>query len=196
MKTILLPIHPEWNYKIFSGEKKTELRKVYIEPPFKVCVYETLGRVKSKEQYFVPKPYGKDDLQWFYAHEGSGKVIGEFIVDEVDKYAYDYDPYNDKEKMYYITSGEGALTCLSYAEIEKYGQGKTLYGYHITAPKLYERPRELPEFKKAQKCHYANLSGGAKCYPENCDKCGYLYEPVTRAPQSFMYIQDPEEYGL
>lgn len=37
-------------------------------------------------------------------------------------------------------------TCLLCDEIAHYGKGKPLYGWHITAPKLFDKPRELSEF--------------------------------------------------
>ena len=51
-------------------------------------------------------------------------------------------------RMYYIYEDEGKKTCLSYKEIEAYGKGKTLYGWHISDLKIYDKPRELGEFRK------------------------------------------------
>ncbi len=59
MKTILISIHPKWCEKIFSGEKTIEVRKTAPKPPFKAIVYETFNG------------------------GGSGKVIGEFICNDV-----------------------------------------------------------------------------------------------------------------
>lgn len=88
---------------------------------------------------------------------GSQKVIGSFICDKVDCYpygdmsfpipAYDGDPtVCECGNGYYITCGDLEKTCLEYKDLENYGKSKTLYGWHITKPKLFDKPRELSEF--------------------------------------------------
>ena len=61
-------------------------------------------------------------------------------------------------------------------EIAHYGKGKPLYGWHITAPKLFDKPRELGEFRKV-------------CLNGKCSDCIYEECKITRAPMSWCYVE-------
>lgn len=201
MKTILLPIHPEWCEKIFSGEKTIEIRKTAPEPPFKVLSYCTRGgdylvhmldntcRIYPKRDYRgYEKKYGKEPD--FMGHKLNGKVIGEFIV----------------EKVYYVIPfGLGSVivdsdnnmvepktiienSCLTEQQIVNYlGEKSQGTIWHITASELYDKPRKLNEFKRWQK--YTEYGNGFDHPPYGDERL----VPITRPPQNWMYIQDPEE---
>ena len=128
MKSVLVSIQPQWCEKIFNGSKTIEVRKSRpsIPTPFKVYVYETKGKTKYWSQP-MPIPYT----------EGRGKVIGSFVCDKIDE-------YEANERGWYIYPQDE--TCLWCDEIAHYGKGKPLYGWHITEPKLFDKPRELSEF--------------------------------------------------
>ena len=168
MKKILLVVHPKWCKMIFNGKKTIEVRRnrPKLEPPFEVLVYETKGQfIKSVKGACTTYGYGR------------GKVIGSFICDKIDCYpygdmsfpipAYDGDPtVCECGNGYYITCGELEKTCLKYKDLENYGKSKTLYGWHISDLKIYDKPKELNEFK--------NLKG----------------EPIKNAYQSWGYINE------
>lgn len=134
MKSILMSIRPEWCKKIFDGEKSIEVRKTrpLIDMPFKVYVYETKARFVKCVRGACTK-YGY----------GSGKVIGSFICDRIDEIEPDLEYYSDG---YDIDDDRLAETCLTREQLREYGKGVTLYGWHITEPKLFDKPRELGEF--------------------------------------------------
>lgn len=129
MKAVLMSIKPKWCKLIFSGEKTIEVRKTApkLETPFKVYVYRT----KCKRRGIIGSVL--NDLYY-------GKVVGEFVCDKVRAYipfglrGFELFPEWLKEM------------CLSKEQLDKYGGLKTLYGWHITAPKLFDEPRELSEF--------------------------------------------------
>ena len=158
MKAVLMSIKPKWCEKIFSGEKTIEVRKVApkLDPPFKVYVYRT----KDK----VGKAIVNEVLNGVY---GGGKVVGEFVCDKVRAYipfglrGFELFPEWLKEM------------CLSKEQLDKYGGLKTLYGWHITAPKLYDKPKGLSEF--------LTPSGTG-------DVWGNHY--LSRPPQSWMYVEE------
>ena len=139
MKSILLSIKPKYVELIASGKKTIEVRKIAPkEVPFKAYIYCS----KEKRQ---------DDIIWAGAFGDRGKwnkhVIGEFICDRVIEWKYlPDDVFPSWLRMYYISVDDGEKTCLSYREIEEYGKGKTLYGWHISDLKIYDKPRELSEF--------------------------------------------------
>jgi hypothetical protein len=63
---------------------------------------------------------------------------------------------------------------LKAKELYDYAKGKTVYGWHISDLKIYDTPKELGEF-----------------YHWIVDSFNRVWlAPVTRAPQSWMYIDD------
>lgn len=82
------------------------------------------------------------------------------------------------------------------------GQGlKDFYGWHITEPKLFDKPKELSEFgtvcnryenDECDDCPYLQVY--VNSYP--CDDCvdtwcgGDNIKPLTRPPQSWCYIEE------
>lgn len=174
MKSVLISIQPKWVEKISSGEKTIEVRKTRpkIETPFKCYIYCT----KAKEVVDVGKTFS-----W------GKEIIGEFVCKEIDEWKYLPDGYveDENEKIYYISSADGHATCLTYDEIENYGKGKTLYGWHISDLKTYDKPRELFDFvnhDKYQVCKERN------CFSDNCWICPNN-ALVVRPPQSWCYVE-------
>ena len=81
-------------------------------------------------------------------------------------------------------------TCLTYDELKKYANDKPLYFWHISDLKIYDKPKELSEFKKInQECWYADL-GLAK---RDCSECQNKECFIQRAPQSFCYVEEVTE---
>lgn len=120
MKAVMISIQPQWVEKIASGKKTIEVRKTAPkEVPFKAYIYCTYGNPKEN-----------------YALRKQGKVIGEFICDKASELDY----------VYYWNNGYEFETCLTYRQVADYGKGKTLYGWHISDLKIYDKPRELSEF--------------------------------------------------
>ena len=80
-----------------------------------------------------------------------------------------------------------AGSCLTSEELLQYGKGKPLYGWHISDLKIYDKPRELGEFKKPDKPYNRVI---------NRDGCimfvdGYESgKPLKRAPQSWQYVEE------
>lgn len=176
MDTYLFSIHKRWNDLIFIELiKKAEVRKTSPKPPFKAIIYE-------------PKNGG-----------GCGKVIGEFVCDKVEQLQYQTTipcikiNENDELEISGNTTVEpfynGKVktikeSCLTQEQLLAYGQGKTLYALQITAPKLYDKPKELGEFRvKREKAYYA-IPYDVTTYHKV-----WIYEPLTRPPQSWQYIE-------
>lgn len=183
MKAVLMAIHPKWCEKIFNGKKTIEVRITapQLATPFKVYVYCTKQKIRgeliicrSKElsEIFgygsivgVNKGVHKDEDDLL-----CGKVVGEFVCETV---------ITDK------TCGKDALfngaACLTQGEAEKYSCGKVLYGLHITAPKLYDKPKELSEFYKHDNTY------------DNVFSWVFEKVPIKRPPQSWCYVEEIEE---
>lgn len=162
MQTILMSIHPKWCEKIFSGEKTIEVRKTAPKPPFKVVVYCT----KGKPNLYIPQEHNcfpmDEASQPYFAEEpilqecdnlANGKVIGEFIVNEVDKAEVTSDGINTDGICSSCFIDMPKATCLTLEELQAYAKiGNDIKLLHITAPVLYDKPRELGEFYSIKQC--------------------------------------------
>ena len=170
MKSVLIAIRPQWAEKIVSGKKTIEVRKTAPqEVPFKAYIYCT----KEKKQ---------DDIIWagIFGDRGkwNGRVIGEFICNNASELDY----------VYYWNNGYEFATCLTYRQVADYGKGKTLYGWHISDLKIYDKPKELSEFSRP--CSYSGLC--FSCKRTSFKKDGNLLcnTKITRPPQSWMHVED------
>lgn len=190
MKSVLIAIRPQWVEKIARGQKTIEVRKTAPqEVPFKAYIYETKGQYIK----FIHGAHTK------YGY-GCGKVIGEFICDKVDKImTLQHTYYNflgvplATTTEYCIWNDDLPQMCLTKKEIEEYGKGKTLYGWHISDLKIYDKPRNLSEFRKpcdwnydcctCKRAKYELTKAEAKVF-YGCDS------ELTRPPQSWCYVED------
>ena len=218
MKAVLISIQPQWCEKIFNGEKTIEVRKTApkIEMPFTVYVYQTKIKGKKGDSFMVVDALNEN--------LGCGKVIGSFVCDRVEEYEgefwdddtyeriqepwepsdfaeygeYEYDIIGENGEFYGKGIELSKQSCLSWNELRKYvGQGlKDFYGWHITEPTLFDKPRELCEF-------YAPCRKGKETADESCKGCSYAFKGVStgeiicdnainRPPQSFCYIEVDE----
>lgn len=183
MKSVIISIRPQWVEKIASGKKTIEVRNsAPQEVPFKAYIYETKGATET--------PWVDEDGHFIY--KGRGQVIGEFICNRIIEWKYLPDCEYDGEKMYYIESKDGENTCLSYDEIGEYGKGKTLYGWHISDLKIYDKPRALSEFRKPLDRvwgSYCNDYCDAECI-YYCKDYRNWEKGLIRPPQSWQYVED------
>ena len=189
MKAILMSIQPKWCEKIFSGRKTIEVRKTApkLETPFKVYLYCTNGRFDITDIYDLTSESVRA------VSEGRGKVVGEFVCDKVKKYA-SYKIYDllVPQEIDICKVWDKEMTGLTYNELCDYGKGKPLYGWHISDLKIYDKPKELSEFRKpcnwthdCHTCKRAVWADDGTFY--DCD------DTITRAPQSWQYVEQVAE---
>ena len=140
-KAVLISIRPEWCDLIKSGMKTIEVRKSRpnLDTPFKVYIYCTIHGCS----FLVGEKFPLS---------GNGKIIGEFICDTfVTDRTFGHDP---------LFNG---AACMSEIDAVIYSCQSLIYGWHISDLVVYDKPRELSEFK------------------------------VTRPPQSWCYVDYPEK---
>ena len=140
MKAVMISIQPKWCEKIAGGEKTIEVRKTRpkLEPPFKCYIYRTKGSVK----HLI-------NDKWVNVAVG-GTVIGEFVCDCIEEHhQHIHAPINELEEVELFTVLE--LSCLTYPELANYTKNqehyKPFYGWLISDLVLYDKPKELGEFK-------------------------------------------------
>ena len=103
------------------------------------------------------------------AKGGCGKVIGEFVCRGVMDGGSHLLP---------------KLSCLTPEEIWEYAKGKRVYGWRISDLKIYDKPKELSEFRKP-------CNKNANCF--YCEKAlffgGNCEGRLERPPQSWQYVE-------
>lgn len=183
MKSVLVSIKPKWCELIASGKKTIEVRKTKpkLETPFKVYIYCTKGELLTRSHY-NSKIYVASSPKYQKALERngnitlSGKVIGEFVCDGITG-GFWIAPFSD-----YLQR----QSCLSYDEVCDYANGKPIFAWHISNLVIYDKPKELREFKKINRdCWYADL-GLAK---RDCPECKNADCFFANPPQSWCYVE-------
>lgn len=217
MKSVMLSIKPEYCALIANGKKTIEVRKTRpkIETPFKCYIYCTndgrplvygdVFRGNWESEYVQTFGYSREEAERIWGVM-NGKVMGEFVCDEI----YELAPINhapdDVEKK----------ACLSREEIVGYIKGIG-YGWHISDLKIYDEPQELSHFIKPgyeemetledTLCNYCSqteygihksgtspISGGWFCEGRWCESSykEYLEKEFSlkRPPQSWCYVEE------
>jgi predicted transcriptional regulator len=170
VKSVLISIQPKWCELIANGEKTVEIRKTKpkLKTPFKVYIYCTKG-----ETIYLPRDiFGNNAL--------NGKVIGEFVCDRIDYWTYYWQP----DVMHIVDMSKSS--CVGVDELLKYSNnGKdTLYAWHISDLVIYDKPKELSEFKSI-------TTYGRKLRTEffGKDPCCVNDYRLSRPPQSWCYVE-------
>lgn len=186
MKAVLISIQPQWCELIASGRKTIEVRKTRpkIETPFKCYTYKTKYEKRLLSGVGILKL------------KVGGAVIGSFVCDGI----YNIEPHDDGYGVnQYTFVGADYDDCkmgLSFEELKKY-LGKNIgYAWHISDLKIYDKPKELGEFRKpcdfaydccaCQRAVYKQLAAGEMIFNGCNDK-------ITRPPQSYVYCEPIEE---
>lgn len=202
MKSVLMSIKPKYCELIAAGKKTIEVRKTRpkIKTPFKCYIYCTL----PKERFSIGQGnYACSDNLYLCDNkvkfgEGfedigiettslNGKVIGEFICNEIQEIEADNlvalyfnNPFNE--------------TCVTDLEMRKYANGKNLFLWHISNLAIYDEPKELSEFGK--ECNldcpsvhcpyweYQRVNADEWDYDCSCNNI----KPLKRPPQSWCYV--------
>lgn len=189
-KAVLISIQPKWCELIANGVKTIEVRKSRpkLETPFKCYIYCTMPKGENDLGLCLDKGIDgsrkKVGLVYKRNYEAanqmnmpilSGKVIGEFVCD-----AFITDKTFGHDALF------NAAACMSDAEIAAYFVNKEMYGWHISNIVIYDKPKELSEFRKINRnCWYADL-GLAK---RDCPDCKNADCFLLRPPQSWFYVE-------
>lgn len=170
MKSVLLSIKPKWCELIASGKKTVEVRKTKpkLETPFKVYIYQTQGKYEDLR-----------DCRTFKFWDIRQKVIGEFVCDEIIEIL----PDNEIYSIYDISDDEVIASCLVNGDLWDYGKGKTIYGWHISNLVIYDKPKELSEFRSYNTRAYFDEKIGLPMPTHEITRpfqsWGYVYETDT-----------------
>ena len=187
MKSVLISIKPKWCELIANGRKTIEVRKTRpkCDTPFKCYIYCTLSELLTRshyngEIYVATSKKHQKALERNGNTTLSGKVIGEFVCNKIDRLAIcGYDNRNtelrrvDDNLTAYDLDYDYLNKCqLSPDNLKKYSNGSGLYGWHISDIVIYDKLKSIKEF------YHNGVKRGAK---------------VTRPPQSWCYAEELKE---
>ena len=203
MKSVMISIKPKYCELIASGKKTVEVRKTKpkLIPPFKCYIYCTKPSKKYQtvtgsmvlnddELFKLPNSeikYGNSIELIVYDNYSkdnflNGKVIGEFVCDNIYPIRYERDGF------YVADFIDCKTSCLKPRDFIVYGKGKPLYGWSISGLIIYDKPKELSEFEKP--CNH-------NCFAPCPHYRGKEYEcekpMITRPPQSWCYVEGAKE---
>ena len=175
MKAVMISIQPQWCKLITSGDKTVEVRKTKpkIETPFKCYIYQTkTGKVGTG--LFIA------DREIMGRSVKNGKVIGEFVCDRIRDFKVLADV---RIEDYY--SADLQYSQLNTSEITEYiGIGRIGYGWHISNLVIYDKPKELSDFRYTEETVWKRVSG--KTWIDKSD----MDTRVKKPPQSWCYVED------
>lgn len=176
---ILASIKPYYYYLIAEEKKKIEVRKTALKNlPQDIAFY-----MSKDEKSFakIPKEFQEKYREHF------GKVGIRAVVDNMDVYAYDCCDGVDIDDDMLLE------TMIDREYINIYAKGKPLYGWHISDLKIYDKPKELSEFRKSgfmtEEEWLFNLYPNTHCH---YDAWAKKFE-ITRPPQSWQYVEELEK---
>ena len=194
MKSVLISTRPKLVEKICHKigedetgkaiyEKRIEVRKTAPqEVPFKCYIYETKGQ-------YVKFTHGAHTKYGY----GRGKVIGEFICDRIICSQAYFDSQG-KNHLTNVFPDDIKKTCLDEYDLWDYIAGKAVkanqmydgYLWHISDLKIYDKPRELSEFRKP--CdRFLDCCTCRRLVRNEYMSCD---NKITRPPLSWCYVED------
>ena len=194
MQAIMISIRPKWCELISNGKKTVEVRKTLpkIETPFKCYIYCTKGRdtLWRRTDGCYVSDYWENERDIGCV----GKVIGEFVCDDIKKLRYDA-----LEQCCFMRIGDELDeefldgTCISYKEACEYcknlkwGSEHTdvFWGWHISDLVIYDRPRPLSGFRTP--CTLEADCGLCPYYDHSGQDCAG--RRITRPPRSWCYVE-------
>lgn len=198
MKAVLRSVKPYWLYLILTGKKTVEIGKSCPQAKDWNKVVEMYCSKDMRSFNRIPE----EDKEWM--HKYLGKVACRFVCECIltHKFHNGLISFNSiglpsgTYSSYLIFEDDYKAMCLSFDEVKQYGKGKTIYGWHISQLKIYDKPKELSEFVTAREKDYCDGCGVARescngdyhCTQKHCD--GYH---LSRPPESWMYVQELEE---
>lgn len=184
MKAIMLTIRLKWFYLTYKGIKTIEVRKS-APKDFVGDVFEVVSKTNfEKDLMEIPE----SEREFF--EQFKGKVGLKFTLNKMESIIYDnsyFKPFCHTREL--ASQNLYDKSCLSYNEINNYLKGKKGYAWHISNLVIFDRPKELGEFRHCSK------PSCDSCPFQFTDSCDYHREvecddiPLTKAPQSWQFIE-------
>lgn len=213
---ILASLKPYYYYLIGEKKKNIEVRKSALKNlPQDIVFYmskdeKSFAKIPKKFQEKYRKHFGKvgikvvcDKVEKFYCasvpyQKENNLGYGQFVDNGVYKVNGWHEGViferNDRYIDTMLNNNDLKEMCLSAQELFDYiGIGKHLYGWHISDLKIYDKPKELSEFRKSgfmtEEEWLFNLYPNTHCH---YDAWAKKFE-IIRPPQSYMRVEELKE---
>ena len=217
---ILASLKPYYYYLIGERKKTIEVRKMALKNlPQDIAFYmskdeKSFAKIPKEFQEKYRKHFGKvglaivcDKIEDFYCAyvpylKENNLGYGQFVDNGVYKVNGWHEGIvferNDRYIETMLNNDDLKEMCLSAQELFDYiGAGKHLYSWHISDLKIYDKPKELSEFKtppceKSEKA-CGNCKWLVKINTPDVYECECYVEegrPITRPPQSWQYVEE------
>lgn len=217
MKAILKSIRPQHTCNILNGLKIIEIDKSapkewkdYLSgktkekpKPREVLIYCTKGNKDTCLEY-ADNPDKTKEGKWVITSGypyGNQKVLAKFTLNKVEEIFF-YDNEQVLETSTNTLKEEALLKkcCLSFDDLYEYSNGtsKTIYAWHIDNLVIFDKQKELSEFKRPEweKCGVKDKNGLYQChkcpyaihYGHGFGDCGY--DKPLKSPQSWCYVEE------
>ena len=204
MRAIMKSVSPRICEKVANGDCTILVSKTVpkFDLPFKGYICCTNAKPYLYREANPPfKLFLDSDLYEGNGYDDrlfSGKVIGDFICDEIIEWQYDsghqyYVEYPDDCTSYFpYLKCHSEATGLKCSEIEKLGKGKPLYGLHISDLKIYDTPKALAEFERP--CTYKGICYSCERFRPNGIPLpapyGFCETKITHVPSNWCYVEE------
>lgn len=197
MKSVLISIQPYYVFLIIAKamgwsidkEKTIELRTTRPRDKNWNNLVEIYCSKNKKSFNQIPKEY-QPLMQSFL-----GKVVGKWFCNKIDSYV----AHEDNKDYWDLSVKEWEdlkrKSCLTIPQILEYSEhSDNLYGWHISNLKIYDKPKELSEFKKENKCYKKGDLDNIGCWERCCFMqeqgwCDGRYSKMKIPPQSWGYVE-------
>lgn len=189
MKAVLRSIKPYWFYLICEGKKTIEIGKSSPQSADWNSVVELYSSKDKKSFNRIPKEFQEKYSKYL------GKVAARFVCDKVEQFTVGSFGCDDIQQH----------ACLSYGKLIDYFykqdgsedlEVKFGYAWHISNLKIYDKPKELSEFRKPCICE-GEYEGEKYCDCLSCELSGdsdygvvACDRHLTRPPQSWQYVAE------
>ena len=181
MKAVLASIRPRWCGEILSGRKTIEVRRTRpkLPPPFKTYIYCTGGDTLYRSSYDNSIILTKHSPEALAHHTILNRmVIAEFICDWCDPFPPARGPFAELSL--------GSL--VPPRDLYEYAAGKTIFGWHISELKAYEKPLPITDFKLWNRTEENAPCAHEKWLYEPCETCRECN--LKYPPQSWCYVEE------
>lgn len=184
MKAIMISIKPKWCAKIMNGEKTIEVRK---NKALATAIQKLINKNGYAEIYVYCSKDRKHKLEYCDTNDGcwcandggdyyNGKVAFKFRCYKGEEISWQIGVYELEQQRFSDFLDE---CCLGFCELKNYLNKKNGYAIHISNLEIFDKPKELSEFKIP--CDF-------KCPKLGCCYC-HKNTKLTKAPQNFCYVE-------
>ena len=192
MKSVIISIQPK-DCELIVDEKmtiKVLKNRPKIETPFKCYIYCIYGQglIEANDE-ILPNHLLEQKVSRYktWGNCCNGKVIGEFVCDriyEIKNLGSSFMIGNDIA----LTNRTARESCLEFPDLLTYLKDKNGYAWHISDLKIYDKPKELSEFKRWNRTEENSPCAHTKwLYPDckDCKECNLI-----KSPKSWCYVEE------